>query len=567
MGTALGSMASTVKNMTSDTDALTEGFDDLANSAEDIKNALGDIKDILEDLSNEDSAEFVKLGDDFKEESENLFDSLSFISDNLSCLGDTFSNDKEKINKDLTNINRYFNSAVNILIGEIEDFENGSHSLEDLFIDVSDSEIESAKQGKTDDCRNFAAVSADRNAGGIAGALAIEFSKDPEDDSESPSTLNFTYQSRAVLYECINTGKITSKKDCGGGIVGLCEIGTVYKCQNYADVESTSGSYSGGIVGKSSSSVRKCCSKASVSGKRYVGGIAGKGDTLTSCYAIVTVKGDENLGAICGYSESREKAANNFFVMKKIGGIDNISYSGKAEPISFDELRALPSVPARFISFTVTFTAEGKTVFEEEVEYGENFSSLTLPNPPAKKDRFGKWLSPENDIITQDIEVTCEYRPYITLISSEEKNKSGKLALALSEGRFTDDAVMHVNERKGLSDDEKIYDITLLNTDIKDNASVNVRILNENKDNVTAWVLKDGKREKTKAVRKGKYVVLTAVGSRSSFVLKYQKKNRALLFSLLSILIIALIICFTKIKRLRTQGKKALGFLLKRLKK
>ena len=75
-------------------------------------------------------------------------------------------------------------------------------------------------------CQNFAGVEADRNTGGIAGAMAIEYAKDPEDDIEKPNTLNFTYRTKAILQGCINDGNVIGKKDCVGGIVGLSELGT-----------------------------------------------------------------------------------------------------------------------------------------------------------------------------------------------------------------------------------------------------------------------------------------------------------------------------------------------------
>ena len=101
----------------------------------------------------------------------------------------------------------------------------------------------------------------DRNTGGIAGTMAIEYSKDPEDDIEKPNTLNFTYRTKTILQGCINDGKVAGKKDCAGGITGFSEIGTIYECQNYADIESKNGNYVGGVAGKSESTIRKSYAK------------------------------------------------------------------------------------------------------------------------------------------------------------------------------------------------------------------------------------------------------------------------------------------------------------------
>ena len=79
--------------------------------------------------------------------------------------------------------------------------------------------------------------------------MSIDLAIDPEDDIAHPKTLSFTYRMKVILQDCINDGKITGKKDCVGGVVGYAESGTVYRCENYAEAESTTGNYVGGIAG------------------------------------------------------------------------------------------------------------------------------------------------------------------------------------------------------------------------------------------------------------------------------------------------------------------------------
>lgn len=540
------------ENLNSAKESLTDGIDLLSYAIDDIKTSIGDMRDIISDLSNEETAEFVKLGDDFRDESESFFSSLSGISDELKKLRDDASS--HNISGDISSVNNQFNLVMNLLIDEVEDLNSGVRSLDDIFIDVSDEEIESAKQGKIEDCQNFGEVSADRNTGGIAGTMAIEYTKDPEDDIEKPDALNFTYRSRAILQGCVNDGKIVGKKDCTGGIVGSAEVGTVYRCENYGSAESTNGSYVGGIAGKSASAIRKSYAKGHFSGKRYIGGIAGSSGTVTGCCAIASIDGDENLGSICGGFDDKSNIYGNFFVDGGLGGIDGISYRNRAEPIEFEKLASIGGIPKRFISFTVSFVADGKTVETQSVAYGDPLKKIKYPPVPEKSGHFGNWVAPDGENVTEDIEIICEYEANITLLPSEEKNANGKLALALCEGEFTDKAVLHISSSEQSppvkTGSTVVYDISLSNTDISESDSVTVRILNENKARTSAWVLKNGSWEKTKSTSRGKYTVIKMTGNKGTVCIKYEEKTTsALLVVILSLAAFGAIFAVLRLKK------------------
>lgn len=546
---------------------LSKSIDSLSYATDDITTAIRDIENIVTDLSNEKNLEFVKLGDDFKTANNNLFNSISNISDEIANLKNTVSNGKDTMTNNLTSISNQFNLIMNLLINEFENLQNGADSISDIFLDVSDEDIENTKQGKVAECHNFGNVEADRNTGGISGAMAIEYTKDPEDDIEKPHTLNFTYRTRAILQRCINDGKITGKKDCTGGIVGLSEIGTVYECQNYADIESTNGNYVGGIAGKSESAIRKNYAKNKLTGKRYVGGIAGKANTMTACYTIVNVSGDENIGAICGYVENTDNLYHNFYVNNGLGAIDGISYNENAMPISFDELQTITSIPTRFISFTMTFIADDKVVETQDIKYGDDTARIKYPQIPEKDGYFGNWQDIEAKTVKENIEILCEYKPYITVLASEEKNENQKLALALCEGKFNDKAELHITNSMSKppinADNIQTYDISLLNTDINNNDLVTIRILNENKDKATAWILKNGNWKKIKTSYKGKYVILKTEGTNSTICLKYEKRSSGMVL-IISITIIILIPTLLLLKRKKSNSQKSVLFTLKK---
>lgn len=541
-------------------DDISSSLDLLSYSMEDIANAIDKIDGIVADLADEEPAEFVKLGDTVKNASSDLFDSISDISNEIDLLKNTLTDGKDTINTNLSSINNQFNVIINLMVDEIEQIADDNESLSDRFLDVSDENIRSVKQGKVAECINYGKIEADRNTGGIVGAMAIEYTKDPEDDIDKPDKFNFTYNAKAVLYCCINEGEVIAKKDCSGGVVGFEEIGTVYGCENYADTKSSNGNYVGGIAGKSESSIRKSFSKCRLDGKKYIGGIAGKADRISLNYAIVNAVGDEYSGSICGDCEDRNLMSKNYFVDNGLGAVDGISYKNKAEPITFDEIKDIQEIPDKFISFKVDFIVEDEVISTQEIRYGDETKRIVYPSIPEKKGHFGVWNKPEAECVTENIEIICEYKPYITLISSDEKNDNGKLSLALAEGEFTDEARLSVAESeeappKDADGTIKVYDISLLNTDIKETDTVTMRILNENKEKVTAWVLKSGKWEQIKASDRGKYAVVQAQGTHNVICLKYSKRGFNFIRMLIALLAACVIFVIFFLKKKRKKKK------------
>lgn len=545
-------------------DDLSDAITSLSYATDNITGSIKNIKDILNDLSQEDSLEFVTLGDDFKNANENLFNSLSDISNKLDMLKDIISDEQDDITENLTSITHQFDLIIDLFADEIENLHDDTTTVSDIFLDVSDEDIENTKQGKISECHNLGTIEADRNTGGISGAMAIEYTKDPEDDIEKPDTLNFTYRTKAILHNCINDGNVVCKKDCAGGIAGLSEIGTIYGCQNYADTASSNGNYVGGIVGKSKSSVRKSYAKCSVSGKRYIGGIAGKADVMTACFSIATINGEENIGAICGDSENTDKLYKNFYVDNGCGAVDSISYNEKAMSITFEELAALTNIPTRFVSFTVTFIADNEIVEVQDIKYGDDTAKIIYPPIPSKDGHFGNWQKTEAKKVTENIEILCEYSPYITTLASSEKNDNGKLALGLVEGEFDDKAELHITDSSSEppvnpNSSIKVYNISLCHTDIQENETVAVRILNENKSKVTAWILNGNNWEKVKTSDKGKYTILETNGTQNTICLKYTENNFNIIWIILIAIIIISLICLLMKKQHTLKQKQLLS--------
>ena len=82
-------------------------------------------------------------------------------------------------------------------------------------------------------------------------------------------------------------------------------------------------------------------------------------------------------GAIAG--EITGEYSRNRFVSDTLAGVDRISYSGKAEGISYDALCAIKNIPENFLHLTLRFVVEDTVLREMAVSY----THLTLPTRVA----------------------------------------------------------------------------------------------------------------------------------------------------------------------------------------
>ena len=371
--------------------------------------------------------------------------SLTSIVDGVGALNTDTGNHTQALIQDIQAITDQINKIGNTLLGAAENTGDNP-----LFEDVSDSDTDGDTEGKVFNCTNAGPVNADINAGGIAGAMARENDLDPEDDTRisGSSSLNATYKSRIVLRSCSNTGTVTVKKQCAGGIVGSMDMGTVMQCTNFADLSEDTADYVGGIAGQSKSAIRQSSAKCRLDGRRYVGGIAGSGSTLTNCRSMVLADGEEWVGAIAGglesgnslaglLQDSESEQSGNYFVSETLGGIDGVSYVGQAEPLSFDDFAALAveeNLPETFSTVTLTFVADGAVVQSIPVEYGSSFDTASLPDIPAKDGCTARWGDFDAGHIVFDETVNAVYTPFVSVIESAEQ-RNGR-AVLLAEGSF-----------------------------------------------------------------------------------------------------------------------------------
>ncbi len=451
-GTAMGhlrAMLDTLRALNAQLDRIFAQLDTVMQSvqraASSLASALGKAADWVRNLSGEDPGSFSQLGQKFDESSDALNESLSGISNELSALNGEMDASNTLLLSDVRAVNSQFMKVMNLFLNVLNDTQNVDYT--DVFEDVSEESLQSAVRGKVLECTNYGAVTADRNAGGVAGAMAIEYDTDPEDDllSSDDRSLRFTYQTKAILLDCDNYGSVQAKKSCAGGITGRMDLGTVSGCGGWGSVTSESGDYVGGVAGLSLSSIRESYAKCTLSGGKYVGGIAGSGKNMSGCASMVEITDCTQLGgAVAG--EITGDYAGNRFVSDDLAGVDRVSLSGKAEKLSYDALCGMEDIPDNFRRLTLRFVADGEVLREQEFNYGASFTDEIYPTAPEKEDCYVRWDRTDLSDLHFDTTVTAEYEPYVTTLAS----KTGEETL-LVEGKFREGDSLRAEKTDDLS--------------------------------------------------------------------------------------------------------------------
>lgn len=427
---------------------LQDGIDALAGSlnifesgARDLGDVFNDIHDLFEDLSTRDPIEIDKLGDDFHQAQESLHNAVTGIGDHMGLLRDEIGDSGDTLSDDIRSIGDQFQTITDLISSAIDEAQK--KELNDLWDDVSEEVIDSTTLGKAKSCINFGVVKGDLNIGGIAGAMAVERDLDPEDEivEVGEQSLNFRYETRAILQSCVNHGSVTSKKDAAGGIVGYMDLGYLWKCENYGAVKTTDGKYTGGIAGISNSSIHGCWSKCTLNGRYYVGGIAGYGYEVYQCTSLISVKSSEGrTGSVVGDWDREDGVLKqNRFVEGHLAGADGISYKEQAEPVSYNALIQSDDVPEPFLQMNVTYMVDEIPLKTVSYDYGDRFSTKEIPEVPQKDKYYGVWKTPEDVEITSDHIIEAIYNPFITTLSSNAKRDNVR-SVFLVEGIFDEHA-------------------------------------------------------------------------------------------------------------------------------
>lgn len=419
--------------------SLEEAMDTLEHVSYDVADTAAEVHRLFRDLADRDDIQFQTLGDDYKAKGDQVHDSVSAIGDQLELLNQEVGTTGDTLSADMRSLKDQLRVISDILDDAADDARDTDK--DELWSDVSEEEIYRTTVGMAEGCVNNGVVEGDINAGGVAGAMAVESAMDPEDDIEQvgDDSFSFHYETRAILLNCENRVPVTARKDYAGGITGRMDLGYILECRNYGNVESTDGSYVGGIAGSSSSTIRRSQSKCMASGKNFVGGIAGDAYNLLENLAFVSVRDAEMYsGAIAGRVDSEGEVSGNRFVDNGSAGIDGVSYAGKAEPVAYESLMAEENAPEEFRKFTLTYLADDTLTGRVSCKYGEPLSGLAVPSVPQKPGYHGEWEPVGEDTITFDHVLKAVYTPHVTTVESSARRDDVR-AVILAEGTFHED--------------------------------------------------------------------------------------------------------------------------------
>lgn len=510
-----------------DLDGAVDALQDMADSLESVTNRA---KNIVNDLNAKPDISFTALGDEFNQSRENLHGQIQGIAHVLKNLSQNASAYSDLVNTDLNAVNDQLNVVFHLLVDNLSG--TAELSVEELYEEVSDDEIDSITTGRTDSCTNKGIVKGDINIGGITGSMAID-EEDPEDNAAGSIDYEIgrRFIMRCIIQNCVNKGYITAKKDGAGGIAGYMAHGIVIDSEGYGSVESTEGDYVGGICGESLTIIRRCFSLCDVSGGKNIGGIAGYANTLKDCYAIVNVEASAGRkGAIAGdVSETvaepleteettKTNVCRNYYVDDTLYGIDSISYLGIAEPVSYQELLAVEGIPGEFRHLKVIYMAEDMYLGSEEVAFGASLANLHYPEFPARQGYYGVWPDLSNETMNGNLVVHGEYHDIVRVVKSQETDKP----YALVEQAFTEDTVLNVSmssmnpPQQAAGATYVMYDVSLENSDIEDAASFPIRLLNPY-EKAQVWGWSNGQWTQLESKIRGSYLQVNMTGSQEVF--------------------------------------------------
>lgn len=545
-----------IKKVVDKVEITADAGDDITNRLQDALDTLHevslkgteiaeDVYDIISDLADQPTITLPDIKSKYRQTTDELNDSLGNISDAMGNLNDVIKANNDLLFEDLKSVSDQFYVVINLLIDATIENDDLDGDTGEYHEDISDQDTDSNTQGKVAKCSNEGKIQGDVNVGGITGSMAIEYDFDPEDDVTKigDRSLKFQYLTRAVIRDCTNKGHIISKKNYTGGIVGRMDLGSIIDCKGYGKIESTDGDYLGGIAGASYSHIKDSFAMCILSGGKNVGGIAGYGSKLTGNYAMVEVEAySECAGAIAGNVENINDQKENYFVDRGIAGIDSISYTGKAAPISYETFIKVPHLPQEFIALELTFVADGEMVGTIPFKFGESIDENSLPQIPEKVGYYGRWPDFDYTDLTFSRTLEAVYTPYTTVIESTT-SEEGK-ALALVEGSFDLDAVLSVTDAEveppsEASSNVKIWEVVLSEGSTKSqvkaeeqagNSTYELRLLVGDKGNSDIYVRNhDGTWKKINAKKNGSYMIVEMQGTSQIFCIDYKESIKPII--------------------------------------
>lgn len=443
----LSSMGSAVNETVSSIQGTTDA---IVSQVGQLRNHVGNAQDAVDSLIPDREDPHLPDLDTIQAAKNTISSSISGMTQTLEGMNATVYGAMGAMSTNLYTLQSQIN-AMRSTLGNVSETLGGS------ITDVSDKDTELDLTGKVAGCRNYGTVLADRNAGGIAGAIAMENDLDYQEDwsIRGENSLNFESELRAVILQSTNSAEITCGKQNAGGIVGWQSMGLVRDCMNSGALNAGGADYVGGISGQSLGFIRTSAAKCLIKGSSNVGGIAGSATIVTDCRSLVRLDGiAEKAGEVLGtaeqpHVETENPISGNFYFSPEedMGAIDGISYDAQAQSLSKTDFLSLEGLPEMFRGAVISFCYPNGLERTFTIPLGEGFNAQWIPPIPPREGYAAEWegLAPENlEQILFDMTFTPSYSSKVTTLQSDRLVSSRPVLLV--QGVFADGAKLNVTE-------------------------------------------------------------------------------------------------------------------------
>ncbi|MCR5626968.1 MAG: hypothetical protein K6F99_06585, partial [Lachnospiraceae bacterium] len=487
-------------------------LDGLVDDLKDIRSLTDDLDSYINSVVNDYKCDIRRTDDDITGYTDLIADQMDILAEGLKGSDKVIRDQLNKMVDQMHNVNDSLDDGFDEIdeeFAKLRDTEN----LNDVFDDISNSEDSVPSLGNIMRCENNGGITSDINGGGIAGYIDIDTGSqsDFEVVSGGNISLNYDRTQKATVLKCVNKGPVTVKNSYAGGIVGRADVGAVIKCENYAEVMTDEGDYSGGIVGKSAFVVRDNYSMSVVEGNDYVGGIAGYGRDLSGNHAMATIdmSEGEKRGAIAGDVDEDGVVGGNI-VVGDLPAINGVTYTGQAENVEYKAFIGDTSTPKEFKTMTVTFMSHGGVVATKQVPYGGSIPYDEFPELGQSDEFFEVWENEDLNDIKQNIVVNSEEVTWTTTIASKEA-----FPQVLMIGNFYTGTTLEYERGKiplrNVIEDYESLDNYTFNIESEyglTSTEFECRILADDYDDIAEVALeKDGKVSIVNSRRDGRYMV------------------------------------------------------------
>lgn len=564
-------------SITSSLNAVTRTLNSIRNDSNDIADAIsGPLKQAETILKNAkaqiDAAneQITKIRTDIKQAIEKVNDILSglFPTAKPKTVGSVIS--------DTIFMTAYADEKLDLNEDEIKDTLKNLTSVD---IDIS----RNVAGMNTDDalvmyCVNSGEVTGEKDLGGIGGTIGIESAVKYGNNVTLPSGKIITPTSivKAVVNGCISEGEVFSRNGYGGGLVGDASFGIIKNSVTETNITSDEGGYVGGIAGYSKGKIYNCAAISDLKGSDHVGGIAGEGDTIATCYALPRIDGVvEKSGAITGTAGG--VVQNNYFIKEGLSGIDGTDYEGKAVALDYTEMTGADNIPEKMTGFSndtwymgsgdiflpqnrvlsdnsasnigaliksksaeyaafhfkVKFDIDEETVKEFTVDYNTVLNSEEIPDIEPRDGYCPQWDKDTSDPIRRNTIFKAEYLDAVKTLGTAEEPP-----LLLVEGNFKDGSEVHAWEADSegeYSGDYKTVAAYEFEITPEYSGKIKVHIRDKDEDGNCIGIVINGKTKILDAERDGSYLVFETDRA-GQFTVLHRRSN---IWKILGILLLA----------------------------